>query len=104
MTDQIGNITLAGNLAENLVACLKAGVTGTLALAGRDLLSRFDIARRVAAFYGLDASRITPILTADLKQPAPRPLNSGFTLERAAAMPGVRLLTFEEQLKEYDHG
>ncbi|MFH0921989.1 MAG: SDR family oxidoreductase [Fibrobacterota bacterium] len=104
VTDQVGNITLAANLSQNIRACLQAGTMGTLALTGADILDRHTIACCVADHYGLDRRRILPIRTADLHQPAPRPLNSGFTLNRARTLPGVRFLTFDEQLKETDHG
>jgi dTDP-4-dehydrorhamnose reductase len=71
-------------------------------MSGLDILSRHEIAFKVAEHYGLDASLIRPVKTADLKQAARRPLNSGFRLERAQKSPGVELIDFEEQLRRYD--
>ena len=102
VTDQIGNITLANNLARNMGALIKEGITGVLAVSGLDILSRHEIAFKVAEHYGLDASLIRPAKTADLKQAARRPLNSGFRLERARKVPGAELIDFKEQLRRYD--
>lgn len=103
VTDQVGNITLASNLAANIRACLEAGMAGIVHLAGSDRLSRFDMALRIAERYGLDPSLITPIKTADLGQAAPRPLSSGFTHARARGVAGIRLLSLDELLEAYDH-
>lgn len=102
VTDQVGNITLASNLAHNIRACIEAGLSGVLALSGLDILSRHEIALCVARHYGLDGSLVRPILTSDLKQAAKRPLNSGFRLDRARTAAGVELLDFNEQLRRYD--
>jgi dTDP-4-dehydrorhamnose reductase len=104
VTDQIGNITLAGNLADNLQVLLEQEVQGVVSISGADRLSRFDIAVQAAEFFGLNAGLVRPIKTADLKQAAPRPLSSGFVHNRARLIPGIRLLTFKEQLEEYRHG
>jgi len=102
VTDQIGNITLVGNLADNITALLNAESKGIYSLAGSDLLSRFEIARLIAVHDGLAEENIHPIVTASLHQAAKRPLNSGFVMDRARRVPGIELLSFQEQLKRYD--
>jgi dTDP-4-dehydrorhamnose reductase len=102
VTDQIGNITLASNLAENIGVLIKKDESGLFSLSGTDLLSRYDIAVKTAKGYNLDASGIRPIKTADLKQAAPRPLHSGFLQTRARSIAGIKLLTFQEQMKAYE--
>jgi dTDP-4-dehydrorhamnose reductase len=103
VTDQLGNITLASNLAANIGVLIRKGVSGIVSLSGSDVLSRYDIAQAIARYYRLDASLITPIKTSDLKQAAQRPLNSGFTLNRARNIAGTELLPFKALLEKYDH-
>jgi dTDP-4-dehydrorhamnose reductase len=102
VTDQIGNITLAGNLAENMGVLLRAGTSGVVSLSGLDIIGRHEIAFMFARHYGYDPALIRLIKTADLKQAAGRPLNSGFKLDRARQIGGVELIDFQEQLRRYD--
>jgi len=102
VTDQVGNITLASNLAANIGVLLNRNISGIVSLSGSDLLSRHAIAIEVAKRYGFNAALVRSAKTEDLKQAAPRPLNSGFLLNRARTVPGVNLLTFQEQMKVYD--
>jgi dTDP-4-dehydrorhamnose reductase len=48
--------------------------------------------------FGLDAGLITPIKTGDLRQPAPRPLQSGLVTLKAETEIGYRPSTVEEGL------
>jgi dTDP-4-dehydrorhamnose reductase len=82
VTDQMGNPTLAADLARLLFEMMKRGAEGTWHVAGRDRVSRFDFAVALARAFGLDENLITPVRTADLGQAADRPLESGFTLRR----------------------
>jgi dTDP-4-dehydrorhamnose reductase len=103
VTDQVGNVTLASNLAKNIVAAIETDIKGILSLAGGERISRFDFAIKIAKRYNLDATLILPILTADLKQPAKRPLSSGFTHKRAILLDGINILTIDQMMAEYDN-
>jgi dTDP-4-dehydrorhamnose reductase len=83
--DQIGNPTLVDDLAYHV--------------AGRDVLSRYDFAVALAGVFGLDPGLITPIKTEHLKQPAPRPLQSGLVTLKAETEIGYRPSTVEEGLQ-----
>lgn len=104
VTDQTGNPTLAGDLARAVWALLREKRAGLYHAAGGDLLSRFEWARRIAGRYGLDASLLEPCLTADLRQSAPRPLNSGLRCDKLLRDTGVRLRRVDEQLLHADAG
>jgi dTDP-4-dehydrorhamnose reductase len=99
VTDQIGNPTLAHDLAEALWALISGGHSGLYHAAGSDCMSRYDWAREVADFYGLDASLIQTALTADLHQDAARPLRSGLRCEKLARDTGYRLRGLRAQLE-----
>ncbi|MBL8026127.1 MAG: SDR family oxidoreductase [Fibrobacteres bacterium] len=103
VTDQVGNVTLASNLAANIKCAVELGITGTMAVAGSERISRYDFALKVAERYNLDKYLISPILTADLKQPAKRPLSSGFTFNRAKEFREIKLLTVDQMMTEYDN-
>jgi dTDP-4-dehydrorhamnose reductase len=77
VNDQINTPTVADDLATALLHLAEGGSEGVIHVAGPDLLSRYDWARIIASTYGLDEGLIDIISTADLNQPARRPLRSG---------------------------
>jgi dTDP-4-dehydrorhamnose reductase len=96
--DQLGNPTLADDLAYGLLRGVELGRTGIYNIAGRDIVSRHEFALRVARAFSLDASLISPIKTASLRQPAHRPLKSGLITLKAEVELGIRPSTIEEGL------
>jgi len=83
VTDQIGNTTLADELAGGIWKTIGTDYRGVLNIAGREILDRLTFARQVAQVFELDQSLITPITTDALNQAAPRPLNSGLLVDKA---------------------
>lgn len=83
--DQLVNPTQAVNLVRALIELVEGGHTGVFNLAGRTRLGRDAFARRVLDELGYDAREVKSILTADLKQKAPRPLASGLNTDKAQA-------------------
>lgn len=96
--DQIGNATLADDLAEGIYQVVRRQKTGIFHISGAEILSRYQLCLAIADFYRLDKNLITPIKTADLKQKAPRPLNSGFILDKARMELELKLPTVQEML------
>jgi dTDP-4-dehydrorhamnose reductase len=97
--DQIGSPTLADNLAQMTLALATSDVSGIFNTVGADVLSRLDFARQIADVFDLDASLIDPITTADLAQPAPRPLQAGLLMDHfRATFPKVPVLGVREGL------
>jgi len=100
VADQIGSPTLADNLAEMVVALAIAGARGVYHTVGASRLDRYAFARLAAEVFGLDADLIEPVTTAELRQPAPRPLAAGLSVARFQHdFPGVRVLTAREGLE-----
>lgn len=101
VTDQIGNTTFSDDLARALWELLRTTYHGIVNVAGRDIVSRYDFALKIADIFGLDSSLIKAIRTADLKQKAPRPLRSGLVVDKALNALGLELSTLEEGLRKY---
>jgi dTDP-4-dehydrorhamnose reductase len=99
VSDQLGNPTLVDDLAFGLVQAMEAGRTGIYHLAGREIMSRYAFAVETAKVFGLDSSLIQPIETAQLRQPAPRPLKSGLITLKAEVELGFKPSTVEQGLK-----
>ena len=108
--DQYGNPTLASELAEALIALMRSEHSGVYHISGSEMLSRYDFACQVAEVFGLDAGLISRIKTSELGQAAPRPLRSGFIIEKAVqelgiTMSGSRegLLKFRQEMELQQH-
>ena len=89
--DQWGNPTLAEELAAALRVLAESGHTGIYHISGSEIVDRYSFALAVADLFELDAHLLIPVKTADFKQPAPRPLKSGFIIDKAVQELGVRM-------------
>jgi len=101
VTDQVGNTTLASELAEALWQMVLSGASGVYHVAGREIVSRYQFAMSLAKVFQLDQSLIKPVSTAALAQAAPRPLRSGLIVEKAHADFGIQLSGTEEALLRF---
>jgi dTDP-4-dehydrorhamnose reductase len=99
VTDQWSNPTLAEDLAGAIWALVGAGRSGLYHASGSDWVSRLQWAQRVAKCFGLDASLIEPITTADMNPPARRPLRSGLSCAKLERDTGFRLRGLDAQLE-----
>ena len=99
VTDQFGNPTYAGNLAEAAIEAARKDLTGILHIAGKDYLSRNEAALKAAAFFNLNSEMITPITTEKLSQPARRLLRGGLKIDKAGKLLETGLLGLDEGLR-----
>ena len=100
--DQLRTPTLAEDLAEGCALAALKGVTGIYHISGKDFMSILELFYKVADFWHLDKSLITPVNTATLAQPAQRPLRTGFILEKAMRDLGYNPHSFIEGLEIVD--
>lgn len=101
VTDQWGNPTLVSQLAQVTWKLWEKKIGGLFHVSGSECMSRFEWATKVADFYGLPFHLIHPCTTAELKQKAPRPLKSGFHLEKLRGILGEVTGDLEQQLIAY---
>lgn len=83
VTDQYSNPTYIDDLAEAVVRIILRKRMGLYHVGGADYLSRYEFAIRIAEFFKLDSSVIVPVTTAQLAQPAKRPLRGGLVTLKA---------------------
>lgn len=98
VNDQFRTPTLAEDLA---MACYLAAVknaTGIYNVSGKDLITPYDIAIRTATYFDLDRSLIRPVDSTIFRQPARRPLRTGFIIEKARKELGYEPHSFDEGL------
>jgi dTDP-4-dehydrorhamnose reductase len=99
VADQVGNPTLARDLAGAVWALLAAGRSGVYHAAGSDRMNRYEWAHCVAEFYDLDASKIEPVDSSAFRFDAARPLSSGLVCEKLARDTGFRFGGLRTQLQ-----
>lgn len=83
VADQWRTPTLAEDLAQGCWLIARQGAQGLFHLSGDELLTPYDLALRVAAHFGLDASLLEQVDARTFSQPARRPARTGFLIEKA---------------------
>lgn len=98
VNDQWRTPTLAEDLALGcyLVATKKA--KGIYHISGEEMMTPYDIALKTADFFQLDRSLIHPTNSTKFKQPAARPLKTGFDITKAKKELGFTPHTFTDGL------
>ena len=100
VNDQYRTPTLAEDLAQGCWLVARQHATGLYHISSDELLTPYQMALRVAAHYGLDASLIEKVDASTFSQPAQRPLRTGFLIDKARRVLGYQPHTFEEGIRE----
>lgn len=100
--DQIGNPTLADDLAECSIDLADKQVSGIVNVVGKDCLPRTDFTRALVRSLGGDVSRVTPVTTASMRQKAARPLQGGLRTEKLAGLLGREALSLDQALERFN--
>ena len=82
VSDQLNNPTSTNSIADFINRVALSEIVGLYHYADSGIMSRFDFAQLIANVFNLDSDLIKPILTSDLNQTAPRPLNSGLRTQK----------------------
>ncbi|RZS96087.1 SDR family oxidoreductase [Cecembia calidifontis] len=94
VNDQWRTPTLAEDLAEGCILIMEKGATGIFNISGKDFLTPYDMAMMTAEYFGLDKSLIKEVDSSIFKQPARRPLKTGFIIEKAQSQLGYSPKSF----------
>lgn len=98
VSDQINNPTFIDDLVQGIYKIIEFRKTGVYNIGGQEFLSRYDFTLRIADYFNLDKNLITAITTAELNQPARRPLKSGLVILKAETELGYKPHTIIESL------
>jgi len=101
--DQYRSPTLAEDLAMGCWLIAQKEATGIYHISGKDLMSIIELVNRVADFFDLDKSIVSPIKSASLNQAAKRPPKTGFVLDKAYQDLNYNPCSFEEGLAILSH-
>lgn len=101
VNDQYRTPTYAEDLALACKISIEKKATGVFNISSSKLLSIFEIAQQIAEVFNLDKSLIKPISTKTLNQRAPRPVKTGFNLEKTNKELNFHPKTFKEDLQKF---
>lgn len=97
--DQIGNVTISDDLAFGTLKIIELKKKGIFNIAGSDIISRYEFVLKMCEVFGFNKNLVSKIKTADLNQPAPRPLNSGLITLKAQSELGFKPMDSLEALR-----
>lgn len=100
--DQFRSPTLAEDLADGCILIADKGATGIFHLSGKETMSILELVYKVADFWQLDKTLITPSKSNTLNQPAKRPPRTGFDISKAKVELGYDPHSFVEGLEILD--
>jgi dTDP-4-dehydrorhamnose reductase len=92
--DQVRTPTLAEDLAAGCILIAEQRATGVFNISGSDLLTPFQMAIETAEYFGLNKSLINKTDSTKFKQPARRPMKTGFIIEKARKQLGYEPKSF----------
>jgi dTDP-4-dehydrorhamnose reductase len=98
VNDQWRTPTLAEDLAMGCYLAVKKKTTGIYNISGEGMMSPYDIALATADYFKLDKSLIRSTDSNQFKQPARRPLKTGFIIDKAKKELGYLPHSFFEGL------
>lgn len=98
VNDQWRTPTLAEDLAMGCYLMATKKARGVFHISGEELMTPYDIAILTAKFFKLDATLIKATDSTHFKQPALRPLKTGFHIAKAKTTLGYAPHTFIEGL------
>ncbi|MCW3086529.1 MAG: dTDP-4-dehydrorhamnose reductase [Bacteroidetes bacterium] len=100
--DQFRSPTLAEDLADGCILIADKGATGIYNLSGPETVSILELVYKIADFWELDRSLVTPSKSTTLNQAAKRPPYTGFIIDKAKKELGYNPKTISEGLKILD--
>ena len=101
VTDQVTNITYVDHLADFVIRLYESGAKGLFHTAGKDIVSKFQFAKKIATEFGLDGNLIAPTTTEKLNFHAKRPLWTGLDISKAEQVTGLKGMGLEEAIGRF---
>jgi dTDP-4-dehydrorhamnose reductase len=92
--DQVRTPTLAEDLAAGCILMAEQRAIGVFNISGADILTPYQMAIETADFFELNKSLIKQTDSTKFKQPAKRPMKTGFIIEKARKQLGYEPKSF----------
>ena len=89
--DQRSSPTYNADLAAVSIELIERALCGVVHVAGPEVVDRYAFALKVCDVFGLDPAFLVPATTAELRQPAARPLAAGLVIDRVRGLVNTEL-------------
>ena len=99
VADQFRTPTHVEDLSKGILLVLQKKAQGIFHISGKDTLTPYDMAMQAAGYFGLDTTLISKVNADSFRQPARRPLKTGFVIDKARRLLGYEPMSFEDGLK-----
>ncbi len=99
VNDQWRTPTLAEDLAQGCWLIAKNSAIGIFNISGKDMLTPYDMALKVADYFHLDNKYIVKANSSNFSQPAKRPAKTGFVIDKAIRALAYNPHSFEEGIE-----
>jgi dTDP-4-dehydrorhamnose reductase len=96
VSDQLRTPTYINDICNGIFSIIERKATGTYHLAGKDILSPYQMAIKTANTLGLDTSLIEDVTSETFPEPVRRAKRSGLKIEKAMQELNYSPVTFEE--------
>ena len=100
VADQYRTPTFVEDLAQGIVLLAQKKLNGIFNISGKEFLTPYDMAIKIAENFNLDTSLIEKVNSSTFTQPALRPFKTGFIIDKAESQLGYSPLSFAEALKK----
>ena len=97
--DQLRTPTYVEDLAKGIILVLMKHAKGLYHISGREMCTPYQLAVLVANTLGIDSSLIEKVTAETFKEPARRPLKTGFIITKAVKELGYVPVKLEEGVK-----
>ena len=99
VNDQQRTPTFVTDICDGILAIINKKAQGVFHLAGKDIISPYEMAVTVAAVLGLNASLIEPVTSATFVEPVQRAKKSGLKIDKAIDILGYNPINFVDGVK-----
>ena len=96
--DQLRTPTYVEDLASGIISIIEKRATGVFHLSGKDMLTPYQMAMKTAEHLNLNSSVIKKVTASTFRQPAKRPLKTGFVIDKARRELGYEPRSFNDGL------
>lgn len=100
VADQVRTPTYVEDLSRGIVLALEHQAQGVFHLSGNEILTPYEMALQVAAYFHLNPALIEKVDAATFTQTGQRPLKTGFTISRAIRELGFAPRSFQEAMRQ----
>ena len=99
VSDQQRTPTFVTDICKGIERIIAKKITGVYHLAGKDLLSPYQMGISVANFFNLNASLIENVTSERFAEPVKRAKRSGLNIDKARKLLGYEPVSFEEGIQ-----